>query len=565
MAHTQDDPAVPEKAPSANLSRKRSSSPVTEIGEVGKTSELHRRLSNRQVQWIAIGGSIGTALFISIAWGLVEGGPGSLFIAFTLYSCFLALANNCMAEMCVFMPVVGGWVRMGSKWVDEAYGFMCGWNFFLYEAILIPFEISALNLILTYWRDDIPVWAVVIPCIVLYGLINLFTVRAYGESEFWLASGKVILIFMLFFFTFITMVGGNPKHDAYGFRYWKNPGSFATYIHEGSLGRFEGFLGAYFQASFTIVGPEYVAMVAGEASHPRRTIKTAFKTMYWRFGLFFILGALCVGIVLPYNDPTLESILNTSGAGTGAGSPYVIAMKNMGIGVLPDLTNALMITSIFSAGNSYVYCATRTLYSLSKDGHAPKFFQKTTKRGVPIYCFILTMLFPCLSLLSLGRSASEGVKWLANVTQAAQLLDYIFMCTIYLFFYRALKAQGYDRNDPRQLPYRGWGQPYVAIAGIVIFSVTLAIYGYATFYAFDVGTFMTYYAMCFICIVLWVGFKVVKRSKFVKPEEADLKWERDAIAAHEASTDPPLGLWEEIWVFVTRKSKRKGVEEGESS
>jgi yeast amino acid transporter len=147
-------------------------------------------------------------------------------------------------------------------------------------------------------------------------------------------------------------VGGNPKHDAYGFRYWKNPGSFAEDYHKGSLGRFEGFLGAFFQASFTCVGPEYVAMVAGEAIYPRKTIKTAFKTMYFRFGLFFILGALCVGIVLPYNDKTLNDLLSSGSTGTGAASPYVIAMKNMGIKVMPDLTNALMVTSIFSAGKS---------------------------------------------------------------------------------------------------------------------------------------------------------------------------------------------------------------------
>ncbi|KAF2247463.1 amino acid transporter-like protein [Trematosphaeria pertusa] len=503
-----------------------------EVGNLEVIDGLHRRLSNRQIQWIAIGGSIGTALFVSIGWGLVEGGPGSLFIAFAGYCFILALANSCMAEMSVFMPVVGGWVRMGSKWVDEAYGFMAGWNFFLYEAVLIPFEISALNLVLTYWRDDIPVAAVVAACIVLYGIINLFAVRAYGESEFWLASGKVLLIFMLFAFTFVTMVGGNPKHDAYGFRYWRTPGSFATYIHSGSLGRFEGFLGAFFQASFTCVGPEYVAMVAGEAIYPRKTIKMAYKTMYFRFGLFFILGALCVGIILPYDDPTLNNLLLTEGTGTGASSPYVIAMRNMGISVLPDLTNALMVTSIFSAGNSYVYCATRTLYSLSIDGHAPRFLQKTTRAGVPIYCFCVTMFFPLLAFLSVGHAASEGVKWLANITQAAQLMDYIIMCTTYLFFYRALQAQGISRDS---LPYKGWGQPYVAIAGVVLFSVILAIYGYATFYAFDVGTFFTYYAMCFVCIILWVGFKLVKRSKFVRPEDADLVWERPRIDAYEAN------------------------------
>lgn len=105
--------------------------PNHDVADVEMIDGLHRRLSNRQIQWIAIGGSIGTALFVSIGWGLVEGGPGSLFIAFAGYSCILALANNCMAEMTVYQPVVGGWVRMGSKWVDEAYGFMAGWNFFV--------------------------------------------------------------------------------------------------------------------------------------------------------------------------------------------------------------------------------------------------------------------------------------------------------------------------------------------------------------------------------------------------------------------------------------------------
>lgn len=214
-------------------------------------------------------------------------------------------------------------------------------------------------------------------------------------------------------------------------------------------------------------------------------------------------------------------------------------------------------------GNSYVYCATRTLYSLSLDGHAPRFLRKTTRAGVPIYCFCVTMVFPLLGpphtpstssihltapgFLSVGRAASEGVKWLANITQAAQLMNYIIMCTIYLFFYRALSAQGYSRDA---LPYKGWGQPYVAIAGVVLFSAVLAIYGYATFYAFDVGTFMTYYAMCFIDIVLWVGFKVWKRSKVVGAEEADLVWERPAIDAYEGGCEEPVGLWREIWEGV---------------
>jgi amino acid transporter len=138
------------------------------LGVIENVDGLKRKLTGRQIQMIAIGGSIGTALFVSIGFGLIEGGPGSLFIAFIMYSVFLGAVNNCMAEMSIFMPVTGGWIRMGSKWVDESFGFMLGWNFFLYEAVLIPWEISALNLVLTFWRDDIPIAAVCAGCIVLY-------------------------------------------------------------------------------------------------------------------------------------------------------------------------------------------------------------------------------------------------------------------------------------------------------------------------------------------------------------------------------------------------------------
>lgn len=137
-------------------------------GTVDNTDDLQRHLGNRQVQLIAIGGSIGTATFVSISSGLVKGGPGSLFLAYTIYSCMLGLVNNCQAEMSSYMPITGGFIRMAGKWVDESFGFMVGWNFFFYEAFLIPFEISALNLVLTFWRDDIPVAAVVAACIVLY-------------------------------------------------------------------------------------------------------------------------------------------------------------------------------------------------------------------------------------------------------------------------------------------------------------------------------------------------------------------------------------------------------------
>lgn len=115
---------------------------------------LHRRLGNRQIQLIAAGGSIGTALFISIGGGLAKGGPGSLLLAYTIYSLVLALVNNSVAEMNTYMPVAGGFVRLAGYWVDDALGFLAGWNFFFYEALVIPFEITALNFVLSFWNAD---------------------------------------------------------------------------------------------------------------------------------------------------------------------------------------------------------------------------------------------------------------------------------------------------------------------------------------------------------------------------------------------------------------------------
>ncbi|KXT09208.1 hypothetical protein AC579_3498 [Pseudocercospora musae] len=500
--------------------------------------QLRRKLTWRQVQLMVIGGSIGTALFVLIGTGLMNAGPGSLFLAYIIYGCFMAAVNNCMAEMSIYMPISGGWIRMASYWVDDALGMALGWNFYLYEAALIPFEISALNLVVTYWSDNCPPGVICAVCIVLYGGINLVAVRGYGESEFWLAIGKLILIFIVFGFTFVTMVGGNPRHDAYGFRYWKNPGAFAEHLSTGDLGRFEGFLAGLWNAAFLIVGPEYCTMLAAEVRSPRRTLKKAFKTLYWRFALFFIGGSLACGIVIPYNDPTLVGINSgtTSGAGTGAASPYVIAMQNMGITVLPDMFCALLLTSIFSAGNSYVYCATRTLYSLSLDGHAPKFFRKLTRWGVPIYCFGLTMIFPLLSLLTLGNSAGQVVNWLANLVTAGQLIDFIGMCIVYIFFHRAMKAQNFDRN---LLPYKGYLQPFCAWLGLVTMTVVVACYGYSVFLpgTFTVGDFFIYYCMIFVAIGLYLFWKIFKKTKVVPALEVDLIWEAPMIDAYEEQLD----------------------------
>lgn len=150
MSLDEKDDTKLEPARSADVGSIHDLDPQQSNSHVGG---LHRRLGNRQIQLIAAGGSIGTALFISIGGGLAKGGPGSLFLAYTFYSIILALVNNSIAEMNTYMPVAGGFVRLAGYWVDDALGFLAGWNFFFYEALVIPFEITALNLVLSFWSD----------------------------------------------------------------------------------------------------------------------------------------------------------------------------------------------------------------------------------------------------------------------------------------------------------------------------------------------------------------------------------------------------------------------------
>ncbi|KAJ3544863.1 hypothetical protein NM208_g2816 [Fusarium decemcellulare] len=528
----------------------------------GNTDGLQRSLTNRMVQLSAIGASIGTALFLSIGGVLVKAGPASLFLAFVVYNIFLAMLNNCIAEMVTYMPVSGGFIRLAGKWVDDALGFMVGWNFFLYQVVLIPFEITALSMVLSYWSDNIPVGAICGGCILLYGLLNAFTVKVYGESEFWLSGGKVILLFILLSFTFITMVGGNPQHDAFGFRYWKNPGAFAEFSSTGMRGQFEGFLAALWAASFTCVGPEFVSIVAAEAKHPRIYIKTAYKIVFVRILVFYIGSAIAVGILVPHNEPTMTAIFNgeTGNSGSAAASPYIIAMGNLGIGVLPHIITALITTTIFAAGNSVTYYGIRSLYGLSIEGRAPKFLRKTTKQGVPIYCVLVVMVFPFLSFLQMSSGSTQVLDWLIDLATGCTIVSYIVIAITYICFHRATVAQNFDRKS---LAYRGCFQPCCAWLALVWEILIITFYGYKSFSPFSIGSFFTHYAMVILMPILFCGWKYTKGTKWLKPEEVDLVWDAPYITAYEeAATDRPIGFFRDVWQSLPFNKPKNKNEDG---
>jgi yeast amino acid transporter len=287
-------------------------------------------------------------------------------------------------------------------------------------------------------------------------------------------------------------------------------------------------------------------MVAGEAKHPRKYMKSAFKTTYVRFALFFVMAALSVGIVVPYNDATLLGIYNGTSAGHGsaAASPYVIAMNNLSISVLPHIVNALLVTSIFSAGNAYTYYGSRSLYGLALEAKAPRVFAKCTAKGVPIYALCATMAFPCLAFLNVSSATATVLSWFINIVTGAGLINYIVICVTYIFFHRACAAQGIDRDT---LPYKGWFQPWGAYIGAAFFSTVICVYGYSVFLPgkWSVSDFFTYYTMLLVAPVLFFGWKLVKGTRVIPAKEADLVWERPVVDEYEDMfrEEKAMGKW----------------------
>ncbi|KAH9901755.1 amino acid permease/ SLC12A domain-containing protein [Xylariomycetidae sp. FL2044] len=444
---------------------------------IGRGDQTHRKLKPRHIQLIGIGGTIGTALYVQIGRGLLQGGPASLFIAFTLWCTVILAVTMSMAEMVTYLPISSPFIRFAGRYVDEAFGFAAGWNFFIFEAALVPFEVTACNVIIHFWSDVVPAGAIIAIVLILYALINLLAVKWYGESEFWAALGKVLLIVGLIIFTFIVMVGGNPDHDRFGFRYWYEPGAFNAYYATGSTGKFMGFIQCLIQASFTIAGPDYVSMSAGEAENPRVIMPKAFNAVFYRLTTFFMLGSLCVGILVPYNDPEMAAAFENNKPGAAA-SPYVVSMNRLGISVLPHIVNAMVLTAAFSAGNSYVYCASRSLYGLALEGKAPKFLTRCTRNGVPIYCVVFVLLIALLAFLQVSENAAVVLDWFVSLVTASQLINFSVMCVTYICFHRALRAQGIDRDS---LPYKGFGQPWAAVYGLVATFIMTFIGGYTVF------------------------------------------------------------------------------------
>lgn len=359
--------------------------------------------------------------------------------------------------------------------------------------------------------------------------------RWYGESEFFMSITKILLLFGLVLFTFISMVGGNPKHDAYGFRYWKNGNAMHSYYTDGAAGRLLAIAIAIRFAVFTLGGADFISLSAGEIQNPRRTIPRLAKLLFYRLVGFYVIGSLAVGIICSSRDSNLITAIKGGEPGAAA-SPWVIGIRQTGVtGGLPGLINVLILVSAISCGNAFMYQTSRTLYSLAQEGQAPKIFLRCTKSGIPYLCVLAVTLIGCITFLVVDNSAITVFSWFVDLTTSGIIVNFVAFFWVYLGWYRALKVQNIDRKTT--LTYYCNFAPYTAWFGLIFGCLIILFLGFDSFSPFSVQSFITTYFGIAWATFMFVLWKVVKKTKFVDPATVD-------IFLGKAEVDAECAIWE---------------------
>ncbi|KAH7175049.1 amino acid permease [Fusarium flagelliforme] len=505
------------------------------IEAVGTTHDLLRRsLSARQVQMIAIGGTIGTGLFLGTGKSLATGGPASMLLAYIITGAIIFLTLLSLGEMATFIPVAGSFCTFAGRFVDDAFGFALTWNYWLNDAITTAADLVALQILLQYWTDNFPGWAISLIFWVLLILANIITVAAYGELEYWLSILKVITIVAFIVIGIVVNCGGNTDDHYIGGKNWHIPG--APFV--GGIG---GFASVFVTAAFAYGGTESIAITAGETKNPVENIPRVIKNIFWRILIFYIITVILIGLNLPYNYPDLS----TKEVST---SPFTIIFQLTGAKAAGSIMNAVIMTSVISAGNHALFAGTRLLYTLAIQGHAPKVFAKLTKRQVPWISVVATSL---LSVLCFGSSyigAGQLWVWLQNLVGVSNMLCWLAIGVTSIRFRAALERQ----NKTHLLTFRNWTYPYGPWLCVVANTILILVQGWSCFSPkFDVVSFISFYIEIPLMMVMFLSWKYFKKTKWVRLEDMDLVTDVYSSGEREDSDSGPRGKLKALlnWIF----------------
>ncbi|KAJ6107672.1 Arginine permease CAN1 [Penicillium sp. IBT 18751x] len=516
--------------------------------------DLKRRLKSRHLQMIAIGGTIGTGLFIGSGAAIAMAGPVGALIAFIFVGSIVYSVMIALGEIATYIPIPGAFTSYAARLIDPSLGFSMGWIYWFSWASTFALELTATGMIIQFWDSSISIAIFIAVFWVVIIAFNMVPVSFYGEMEFWLSSVKIITVvgFMIFA---ICMNAGVGQEGYIGFRYWVHPGPFVAYEltdvgNDTSLAKFIGFWAVLIKAGFSYQGTELVGIAAGETENPRKTVPSAIKKTFFRIIFFFILTIFFIGIVVPSDD---ERLLNSTGSGAdannGNASPFVIAARRAGVNVLPDIINAVLLTVVLSAANSNVYSGSRILVGLAQEGFAPRCFKTTTKGGVPYWAVLFTALFGLLGFMNVSNSASEVFTWLMQISGVAGFITWSSLNACHLAFMRALKARNISRDV---LPYKAVLQPFLSWYGLFFNVLIIITQGFTAFIGgFQVQNFFMDYLSLILFVVLYIGHKAWYRDPFVGPLEADLDTGRTTAENESWETTEPTTWYGKIWRWIS--------------
>jgi len=353
---------------------------------------------------------------------------------------------------------------------------------------------------------------------VLLMALNLLSVKAYAEAEYWFSGIKVVTV-VIFICVGALLIAGLLGGQPVGFRNWvvQDP---ASGQHAPFVGGISAVLLVFLVAGFSFQGTEAVGLAAAESLDPQRTVPAAIRNVFWRILIFYIGSIFVVGSLVPFTDPTLlrgdESNI--------AYSPFTMVFQR-----IPDVgfyaanvMNFVILTSVLSAGNSSLYVSSRMLYAMAHSGKAPRFFGHTNARGVPVAAVWATGLVGATAFLANAVGGQKIYQLLYNASGLTGFIIWVGIALCHLRFRRAWVAQGRRIEDlkfrSRMYPYGTWIA--LALFLVVVFGANIGVFQTPEFSWFD---FITNYAMIPLFLALYLGHKWVKKTRVVPLGQCDFK------------------------------------------
>ncbi|KAH0578859.1 hypothetical protein H2248_003051 [Termitomyces sp. 'cryptogamus'] len=421
---------------------------------------LQQKMKPRHLAMIAVGGSIGTGLFVGSGAALNAGGPAGVMIAWILMGLMLISVTQALGEMCILYPVSGGFYTLSKRFLDPSFAFAMGWNYYLQWAVVLPLEITVAGTTVQYWTDKVPIAAWITVFWVVIVIVSVFGTLGYAEEEFWSSCLKLLVVVMFIFIGIICICGGGPKGGAYdhyiGAKFWHEPGAFAH--------GFPGVCAVFVTAAFAFSGTELIGLAASETPNPRATMPGAVKGTFWRITIIYVTSLLIIGLLVPYDEPRL---LGGSGA---AASPFVIALDHARIKGLNHFVNATICISVLSIGLSSVYAGSRTLTALAETGYAPKIFAYVDKSSRPLWSVVATLLFAPLAYINVAAAGNIVFTWLVALSGLSTIFTWMAICLCHIRFRMAWVRQGHSIEE---LPFKAMGGVWGSWFGIILLVLVL--------------------------------------------------------------------------------------------